>query len=87
MEGSENGIRVSGREALYLSGVTEVRSYDEEEVQLTTGDGRLLIRGGGLRMERLEPEKGLVTLRGRVDSLEYLTDPGPGGGLLARIFR
>ena len=80
------GLRMRMREALELSGVTAADSFDEEAVRLQTLGGILLIQGAGLHVDRLDLEKGEVTLSGRVDSLEYLNDEPRTGSLWGKLF-
>ncbi len=81
------GLKLDGRERLSLSGVTDVDSFDEAGVQLRTLGGTLQIRGDSLHMERLDLDRGEVTLTGRIDAAEYTDDYARQGGLLSRIFR
>jgi sporulation protein YabP len=75
-----------GRERLMISGVSDVESFDEEGIVCKTTQGVLLVRGAGLRVDKLSLEGGDLSVEGRVDSLLY-EDAAPSGGLFARLFR
>lgn len=64
-------LYMQNRKELHLSGVQDVRSFDEQEVVLDTEMGVLIIRGGGLHMVRFTLEKGEIDIDGRVDSFVY----------------
>ena len=64
-------LYMQNRKELHLSGVQDVRSFDEQEVVLDTEMGVLIIRGGGLHMGRFTLEKGEIDIDGMVDSFVY----------------
>ena len=83
-----HNVIMEGREKLTVSGVEDVDSFDENEVIAKTVRGRLIIRGDGLRLEKLSLDTGEIIACGRVDSLEYETDgTQESGGFFARLFR
>lgn len=83
-----HNIIMEGREKLTVSGVEDVDSFDESEVIAKTVRGRLVIRGEGLKLEKLSLDTGEIIACGRVDSLEYETDSHTeSGGFFARLFR
>ena len=66
-----HSVILEGREKLTISGVTDVHSFDEEQVLLETVRGMLVVRGQGLHVERL---------------LEYDDSVQPRDSLFRRIF-
>lgn len=91
LEQTEKGkhhLRLEQREAIYLTGVTDVKCFDENQVEFKTVSGNLTIRGKNLHVSRLELEKGEVDLTGKADSLVY-TDGAAGNkdSFLGRLFR
>ncbi len=82
-------LRLVGRESMELSGVTDVVSFDEESVMLSTVCGDLQIEGSGLHIHVLSMEEGIVTLDGRVDGISYY-DPRAaeqeGRGFFGKLF-
>ncbi len=90
-EGWENkaphSLSLDGRGRLLVSGVTEVMSFNEQEVLMGTTRGTLAVRGEDLHMEKLSVDSGDVVVTGSVDALEY-EDPEPRSeGFFARLFR
>lgn len=73
------------RQRLAVSGVQEVVEFNEDAVTVRTVKGLLLIRGSGLRVEKLEKEAGELRISGTVTELVY-EDAGPGAGFFARLF-
>ncbi|NLY88484.1 MAG: sporulation protein YabP [Firmicutes bacterium] len=54
-----------------IDGVTNVGSFNREEVFLETEQGGLVIRGSDLHLRQLHVEKGKLVINGKIDSLKY----------------
>ena len=78
-------LTLNQREALPLTGVTEVVSFDENAVILKTHLGTLHVLGENLVLKTLSVEGGQVAVDGHVSSLVY-EEPRP-ERLLRRLFR
>ena len=83
---SPHTVILEERSRLRLTGVQDVRSFDEQAVLLETGEGLLMIRGEGLHVERLTLEQEELTVTGRVQLLEYEDEAIERGGFFARLF-
>ena len=75
-----HSVILEGREKLTISGVTDVHSFDEEQVLLET------VRGQGLHVERLQLEAGELIIQGEIGLLEYDDSVQPRDSLFRRIF-
>ncbi len=71
MNRGSHQLTLTGRERLIIDGVTNVGSYDQDEVVLETEKGVLLIRGQNLNLTQLNLDQGKLSLTGVVDSLIY----------------
>lgn len=78
-------LTLTEREALTLSGATEVISFDENAVVVKTGLGQLTIHGKGLQLKNLSLEGGQVAVDGHIAALIY-EEPKP-AGTLRRLFK
>lgn len=86
---SPHKLMLEKRQGGVITGVSDVTSFDEKEILLMTGEGKLQIKGEQLHVKQLNLERGEVELEGRVDSLIYLsrsTDKKE-ESLLKRMFR
>lgn len=81
-----HGLTLTGRQALSVSGVTDVSAFDEGEISMDTSQGTLTVRGEQLHVEKLSLDRGELTLTGEIRSLEYDDETVPRGGLLRRLF-
>lgn len=83
-----HNIIMESRHKLSVSGVTDVESFNEEEITLHTEMGALIVRGSQLHINKLSVEIGEIALEGSIDSLQYANiRKGKGAGVLARLFK
>lgn len=78
-------LSLENRQLLDLSGVTNVESFNEEEVIATTDYGELLIKGEGLNVEILELQSGELRVSGTVSAFVYTNKVSP-KGFFKRVF-
>ena len=64
-------VMINGRHSGTISGVSDVLSFDLNEIVLQTSQGMLMIRGQELHMNRLTLEKGEAEIEGKIESLVY----------------
>lgn len=84
-------VTLHQRESMEICGVTDVISFDEQTVVLSTLCGNLSVEGASLHIHVLSIEQGLVTLDGRVDSITYYenesSSDGNKNGFFGKLFR
>jgi sporulation protein YabP len=64
-------LTIFARERMEINGVTNVGSFNREEVLLETEQGGLVIRGSDLHLRQLHVEKGKLMINGKIDSVKY----------------
>lgn len=67
----KHNLILENRSHLVLSGVTDVDSFNEEEICLFTQLGELSIRGKNLHINEMSVESGDISVEGDVWSLSY----------------
>lgn len=70
---STHSLMLENRQNGRITGVKDIKSFDEKEILLFTQAGKLVINGEQLNVKQLDLEKGEVDLEGKVDSLTYLS--------------
>ncbi len=70
----EHDIIMRGRRIIDITGVKQVESFDSEEFLLETVMGFLTIRGQNLQMKNLDVEKGIVSIKGKVNEMLYIDE-------------
>ncbi|MBE6619979.1 MAG: DUF3060 domain-containing protein [Ruminococcaceae bacterium] len=85
---SEHGFVVKERAHVQIHGMTEVLSFDENNVSLATTSGNMNIEGSELRVNVLDVKEGTVTVDGHIDSIYYQdSEPtAPSRGLFGKLF-
>lgn len=67
----KHNIILEERSKLSISGVTDVESFDENEISLYTTLGELSVKGKCLHVDEMSLESGNITISGEVKSLVY----------------
>lgn len=72
-----------------ISGVKDVKAFNESEIVLETDMGTLSIKGTDLHVTKLTLEKGEVEVDGTVDSFVYsgMKDASSERGVFGRLFK
>ena len=73
----KHAFRLDERRHAVITGVTDVSSFDENEIVLRVEGSQLVIGGEGLHVGRLLLEEGRVDVEGRIDSLAYEPSKSP----------
>lgn len=71
IEDKKSLLSLENRKRLILTGVIEVVSFNEEQIILNTNLGTLNIKGGGLKMNKLDVQNGDVIIIGTINSCMY----------------
>ena len=79
-------ITIAGRKRMTLTGVEDVRSYDDCRVVLKTSLGGLVVTGSGMKLGRLDTASGSAEIEGLIKAIEY-TDSGAEKGFFKKLFR
>lgn len=68
---SSHGIIIENRSKMSVSGVEDVKNFDEQTVVLDTSMGELTVKGEGLKVNSFTVETGDLSLEGKVFALAY----------------
>ena len=80
-------IHIDNREAISVTGVKDVDSFNEQAIRLLTEAGELRIEGVDLHITKLSLDEGLVMLEGDIYGLEYSDGVEERGSLFGRLFK
>jgi len=89
IEEKKSNMTLENRRRLFLTGVMEVISFNEEKILLNTSLGMLTIKGSGLKMNKLDVQNGEVMIIGMVDSFTYTGSEAKQDkeSILSKLFR
>ncbi len=71
MEEKKHSVHLESGSLLNLTGIREIKSFQETAAEFDTWAGLLQITGEQMHMERLDLDSGEVELKGRIISLYY----------------
>ena len=71
VSGNHN-IVINTRKSINITGVKKIENFDENEFLLETNMGYLMIKGTNLEIIKLDTYQGDVSIKGKIDSLNYL---------------
>ncbi len=81
-------INAVNRDEIEITGVVEVNSYNEEELDITTDCGNLLVTGTDFNVKKLDVESGVMCVKGKLDSIYYTdNDSTQNKTFLKRFFK
>ena len=81
-------VIMENRETISFTGVKDIGGFTEEQVQLSTVKGGVIVKGSDLKVQKLDVDDGKVIITGMVNSLTY-TDKGEkkDKNIIGKIFR
>ncbi|HHY98679.1 MAG TPA: sporulation protein YabP [Firmicutes bacterium] len=85
----QHRIEITERESVVVSGVSNVESFDDQEIVLETSAGVLLIRGRELHVKQLNLDDGNLAIEGFIQGLDYMDEAGGkrGRGFFGRLLK
>lgn len=89
VEDRKSSMALENRKRLSLSGVIEVISFNDEQIILNTCLGSLIIKGEGLRMNKLDVQNGDIMITGTINSCVYTNKESKQDkeSILAKLFK
>jgi len=81
-----HSVLIDNRERVVINGVDDVDNFNENEVNLMTAAGYLMIKGSNLHISKLSLEEGQLVIEGQITGVEY-EDKDPATGFWSKVFR
>lgn len=85
-----HSINIVERKNILITGVKKVDSFDNEEFLVETIMGYLALKGENLELVKLDTLQGSVTIKGFIQSIDYLEDNNKKekeGSIINRLFK
>ena len=84
-------LNLIDRKNVSVSGVKKVDSFDAEEFLIESVMGYIVLKGEGLEMLKLDTREGVVTIKGYVNSINYVDDKtnkkDKDNSIISRLFK
>ena len=82
-----HSVQLENRTRAALTGVADVDSFNEAEVNLVTEAGYVTISGQDLHISHLSLEEGQLVVEGEISGIVYAEHEVREGGFFSRLFR
>lgn len=84
-----HNVVIKDRKVMELTGVKQIDSFDANEFLLDTAQGWMLVQGKGLKLGKLDTERGDVIIKGVIESLSYVSNKKTGGkeSVIEKLFK
>lgn len=82
-----HNLILEDRKSLSVSGVSDVDSFDEQNVIVYTDMGELTVRGRNLHINKLNIETGELVIDGEISSMIYTNNQSSNQGIFSKLFR
>ena len=87
MENNDHNINLIQRKNINISGVKKVENFDEKEFLLNTNMGYLKINGSGLEIVKLDTDKGNLSIKGKINMMNYLDSNKNKESIINKLFK
>jgi sporulation protein YabP len=69
-----HSINLLERKTLVITGVKKIDNFDNNHFLLDTSMGYMVVKGDGLELIKLDTLSGNVTIKGNINSIEYIIE-------------
>lgn len=83
----EHSINLKGRSDLLISGVEQIYSFNDNKVEIQTCEGKMVIEGEALDMNKLNLEENVISVQGTINSIIYSKSKNPKESFLKKVFK
>ncbi len=82
-----HNLLMKDRKSLDLTGVKQIDSFDSNEFLLETSLGWMAVKGKDLTLDKMDTERGEVSIRGTIDAIEYISTKRGSESFLGKLFK
>lgn len=79
-----HNVSIADRKSVSLSGVSDVMSFDEGQVTLSTSLGVLTIEGSGMHIQKMNIASGEMVIDGEINGMMYIDKSARKSGLFSK---
>lgn len=80
-------VIIESRNKLFISGVKQVISFDDETVILDSALGKMTVKGENIKIENFNNDSGDFSAQGTIHAVVYMASRDSGGGFVSRLFK
>ena len=82
-------VNINERKSIVITGIKKIETFDNEEFLLKSNLGPILLKGENLEMIKLDTVEGNVSIKGKINSIQYLdaNEKSKDSGIINKLFR
>ncbi len=80
-------VKMVERKSIVISGIKKIVTFDDKQFTLESNMGDIVIKGSGLEMIKLDTIDGNVSIKGTIDSMNYLDHAKKEDSLITKLFK
>ncbi len=80
-------VKIVERKSIVISGIKRIVNFDDKQFTLESNMGDIIIKGSSLEMIKLDTIDGNVSIKGNIDSINYLDHSKAGDSLITKLFK
>lgn len=80
-------VKIVERKSIVISGIKKIVNFDDKQFTLESNMGDIIIKGNSLEMIKLDTIDGNVSIKGNIDSINYLDHSKVGDSLITKLFK
>jgi len=85
---ANHNLLLTNRSKLDITGVSDVQSFDDTNITISTALGSMMIEGRQLHIVNLSIDRGELTVEGTISGIIYFESAGKEkGGFWSRVFK
>ena len=80
-------IKIVDRKRINLTGIKKLISFNPQEFLIDSKLGTILLKGNNLELIRLDTSDGILSIKGIINSLNYMDENKKELSFIARLFK
>lgn len=80
-------VKIVERKNIVISGIKKIINFDDQEFNLDSIMGNIIVKGTELEMIKLDTIDGNVSIKGNIDSIEYKNSSKKTDSLITKLFK
>lgn len=80
-------FHMENRKKLDITGVIKVMNFNEEQINLNTVMGQMIIKGRDMKINKLNVDNGDMCIEGEVVSINYVNKSADGESIFKKLFK
>lgn len=87
VKGQNHIFHMENRQKLDITGVIKVMNFSEEQINLNTIMGQMIIKGRDMKINKLNVDNGDMCIEGEVVSINYVNKSVDGESIFKKLFK